>query len=80
MKPVKEITVNVDELLSVNKYEVDEENAHIELVEDPSDEEFRKLVKTAEDAEAIVRKALVQGGRDNTTVLQIRVNRTVIIR
>ena len=44
MKPVKEITVNVDELLSVNKYEVDEENAHIELVEEPSDEEFRKLV------------------------------------
>ena len=44
MKPVSEITVNVDELLSVNKYEVDEENAHIELVEDPSDEEFRKLV------------------------------------
>lgn len=44
MKPVSEITVNVDELLSVNKYEVDEENAHIELIEDPSDEEFRKLV------------------------------------
>lgn len=36
--------VNVDEYLSLNKYEVDEENAHIELVDDPSDEEFDKLV------------------------------------
>ena len=36
-------TVNVDEYLSLNKYEVDESNAHIELVEDPSDEEFDKL-------------------------------------
>ena len=43
-------------------------------------EDYRELVGTAEDAEAIVRKALVRGGRDNTTVLQIRVNRTVIIR
>lgn len=41
-------------------------------------EEFRKLVKTAEDAEAIVLTALNQGGRDNTTVLQIMRNRTVI--
>jgi ferredoxin like protein len=39
------ITVNVDEKLAVNKYEVDEENAHIELVEDPSDIEFNKLVR-----------------------------------
>lgn len=39
------ITVNVDELLAVNKYEVDEENAHIELVEDPCIEEFLKLVR-----------------------------------
>ena len=36
--------VNVDEYLSLNKYEVDEENAHIELVDDPSDEEFEKLM------------------------------------
>ena len=36
--------VNVDEYLSLNKYEVDEDNAHIELVDDPSDEEFDKLV------------------------------------
>lgn len=37
-------TVNVDEYLGANKYEVDEENAHIELVEDPSDAEFDKLI------------------------------------
>ena len=36
--------VNVDAYLSLNKYEVDEENAHIELVDDPSDEEFEKLM------------------------------------
>ena len=39
------ITVNVDELIAVNKYEVDEESAHIELVEDPDIEEFKKLVR-----------------------------------
>ncbi len=37
-------TVNVDEFLSLNKYEVDESNAHIELVDDPSDSEFDKLI------------------------------------
>ena len=37
-----EIEVNVDEYLSLNKYEVDEENAHIELVDDPDDAEFDK--------------------------------------
>lgn len=37
-------TVNVDEYLGVNRYEVDEECAHIELVADPSDVEFDKLV------------------------------------
>ena len=37
-------TVNVDEYLSSNKYEVDETNAHIELVDDPSDAEFDKLI------------------------------------
>lgn len=39
------ITVNVDEYLAVNKYEVDEGNSHIELVEDPDDAEFDKLIK-----------------------------------
>lgn len=39
-----EITVNVDEYLALNKYEVDEESARIVLVDDPSEEEFRKLV------------------------------------
>ena len=38
------ITVNVDEYLSLNKYEVDEGNAHIELVDDPDTAEFMKLV------------------------------------
>ena len=33
------ITVNVDEYLGVNKYNVDEESAHIEL----SDEDYSKL-------------------------------------
>lgn len=41
---IKEFAVNVDEYLSVNKYEVDEQNAHIELVDDPSDVEFDKLI------------------------------------
>ena len=39
------ITVNVDEYLAINKYEVDESNAHIELVDDPSDAEFDKADK-----------------------------------
>lgn len=39
------ITVNVDEYLSLDKFEVDEENAHIELVEDPDRSEFLKLVR-----------------------------------
>ena len=38
-------TVNVDEYLSLNKYEVDESNAHIELADDPSDAEFDKLIR-----------------------------------
>lgn len=41
---VCDITVNVDEKLSIDKFNVDEENAHIVLKENPSDEEFRKLV------------------------------------
>ena len=44
-----EITVNVDELIGVNKYNVDEEGAHIELVGDSidavDDDEFAKLVR-----------------------------------
>ena len=42
------ITVNVDEFLAVNKYEVDEGNAHIELagdIEAVDDAEFDKLIK-----------------------------------
>ena len=45
MSKVNEITVNVDEFLALDKYEVDEESAHIELVDDPDDEEFLKLVR-----------------------------------
>lgn len=37
-------TVNVDAYLSVDKYEVDEGNSHIELVDEPDDVEFDKLV------------------------------------
>lgn len=36
--------VNVDEYLAVNKYEVDEACAHIEIVEEPDDTEFDKLI------------------------------------
>lgn len=38
------ISVNVDAYLAKNKYEVDE-TPHIELVDDPDDEEFDKLVR-----------------------------------
>ncbi len=41
---IKQVTVNVDEKLAVNKFNVDEDNAHIVLVEEPSDAEFDKLV------------------------------------
>ena len=54
------ITVNVDELIAVNKYEVDEENAHIELAEDPDIEEFRKLVR-------VCPAALYKIGEDGAT-------------
>lgn len=37
-------TVNVDEYLALNKYEVDEESAHIELAEDQDPAEFDKLI------------------------------------
>ncbi|MGI6217990.1 MAG: hypothetical protein ACOYIK_10330 [Coriobacteriales bacterium] len=45
MSEIYKITVNVDEAISVNKYNVDEGNPHIEIVEDPDIEEFRKLVR-----------------------------------
>lgn len=61
MKELRPITVNVDELLAVNKYEVDEESAHIELASDNYSElpaeEWGKLVRVCpaalyrEDAE-----------------------------
>ena len=41
MSKVKEITVNVDEFLALDKYEVDEENAHIDEIF--SDTEFNRL-------------------------------------
>ena len=44
MSEIATITVNVDEYLSANKYEVDEENAHIELAEQLPDAEFDKLI------------------------------------
>ena len=45
MSAICEITANVDEALAVNKYEVDERVAHIELVDNPDLEEFLKLVR-----------------------------------
>jgi ferredoxin-like protein FixX len=45
MSTVNPITVNVDEYLGLNKYEVDEGNPHIELASDPDREEFLKLVR-----------------------------------
>ena len=44
MSGICDITVNVDEYLALDKYEVDEESAHIELVDDADRAEFRKLV------------------------------------
>lgn len=38
-------TVNVDAKLSVNKFHVDEDNAHIVLKDNPDADEFLKLVK-----------------------------------
>lgn len=37
-------TVNIDEKLGLNKFYVDEENAHIVLKLDPDKKEFHKLV------------------------------------
>lgn len=39
-----QITVNVDELLAVDKFDVDEANPHIVLCADPDPAEFDKLV------------------------------------
>jgi ferredoxin-like protein FixX len=39
------ITVNVDAYLGQNKYQVDEGNPHIELVDHPSPEAFGQLVR-----------------------------------
>jgi len=44
MNEPETIRANIDDYLALNKYEVDEENAHIELVEEPVFEEFQKLV------------------------------------
>ena len=42
---VAPITINPDALVSMNKYHVDEQNAHITLVEDADTTEFLKLVR-----------------------------------
>ncbi len=39
------ITVNMDQYLGLNKYEVDEDNPHIVLVDTPSREDFLTLVR-----------------------------------
>lgn len=41
---IKPITVNVDEKLAVDKFNVDEANAHIVLAENPSAAEIDKLI------------------------------------
>ena len=45
MSKVAPITVNVDEYLALDKYEVDEANAHIEVDLEGDLEEFLKLVR-----------------------------------
>ena len=45
MSTINPITVNTDELLSLDKFHVDEEHPHIELVDSPDIEEFKKLVR-----------------------------------
>lgn len=42
---IETITVNVDEKLAVNKFNVDEGNVHIAIVADPDFGEFDKLVR-----------------------------------
>lgn len=41
---INEITVNVDEKLAVDKFNVDEANPHIVLKDDPDAGEFDKLI------------------------------------
>lgn len=53
------ISVNVDSYLAKNKYEVDEGNPHIVLVEDPDDAEFDKLIRVC--------PAALYKRRDNNT-------------
>lgn len=45
MSTLRNIMGNVDQYLSLNKYNVDEEFAHIELASEFEREEFEKLVK-----------------------------------
>ncbi|MEA4943887.1 MAG: ferredoxin family protein [Propionicimonas sp.] len=45
MSRLAPITVNVEEYLGLNKYDVDEEHAHITLAEDPDPERFGELVR-----------------------------------
>ena len=45
MSKLNPITVNIDEYLGLNKYEVDEEHPHITLVDAPDPGEFGKLVR-----------------------------------
>lgn len=45
MSPLDPITVNVDEYLARNKYDVDEGNPHIELVDHADPEAFGRLVR-----------------------------------
>lgn len=42
---IEGITVNVDEKLAVNKFNVDEGNAHIILRDNPNECEFDKLIR-----------------------------------
>jgi ferredoxin-like protein FixX len=44
-KGITPIAVNVDTYLALNRYAVDEETAHIELIDTPDPEEFAKLVR-----------------------------------
>ncbi|MCL4722032.1 MAG: 4Fe-4S dicluster domain-containing protein [Gammaproteobacteria bacterium] len=45
MSELDPITVNVDEYLGLNKYEVDEGHPHITVVAEPDLVEFRRLVR-----------------------------------
>jgi ferredoxin-like protein FixX len=44
MSNSREISMNLDQMLGMNKYNIDEEHAHIEFVEEPDTQEFEKLV------------------------------------